>query len=225
MATTSRGIRNNNPGNIRRNTANKWQGRAAPHQQSVAQSQERAFEVFISPEYGIRAIAVLLTNYYDFHGIRTIRGLIERWAPGIENDTEAYIKAVCIRTGLMPNVIINLHSYEVMRPLVEAIIFHENGAQPYSSEVLDKGLAMAGYTRPVQPSALMSGAVVGSATAAVSSAGSLVIALMESTQALQEILAPMAGVVEWVPHALIGLAVASAVFSVWARVRDQKRMI
>lgn len=64
-----RGIRNNNPGNIDRNPANKWQGRMARDRMTVAQRAEKRFEVFASPAWGIRAICVLLISYQDKHDI------------------------------------------------------------------------------------------------------------------------------------------------------------
>ena len=84
--TPPRGIRNNNPGNLRR-TDDPWQG--------LAETQtDTEFFVFQSPIYGIRALARTLIKYQDKHRLCTIRQLIGRWAPNTENDTVAYIKAV-----------------------------------------------------------------------------------------------------------------------------------
>ena len=91
----TRGYRNRNPGNIEHQPANRWQGLADPPiEPPPAGGGAPRFARFVSHEYGIRALAMLLTTYQDRHGLRTIRGIVARWAPGRENDTEAYIAAV-----------------------------------------------------------------------------------------------------------------------------------
>lgn len=225
MATkTPRGLRNFNPGNIRVSSSNKWQGRALPHERTPEQASEREFEVFIAPEWGIRAMAVLFTNYYDFHNLKTVRGLISRWAPNNENNTAAYIAAVCQRLEVMPDTHINLHNYDVMRALVVATIHHENGQQPYSDALIDRGLAMAGFTAPPEP-ARKSTAVQGGAVAGVASAGVLAMNLAQGAKDVQDALTPLAGMIEWVPTVLAVVAVVGALLAVWARVRENPRVV
>lgn len=134
-----RGIRNHNPGNIRR-SKDKWQG--------LAEKQaDRAFFTFKSPAWGIRALAVTLITYQDRHRRDSVRKIIGRWAPPSENDTDSYVTAVARHIGVEPDQRVNVHEYRVMRPLVEAIIRHENGQQPYPPEVIDEGLRRAGVKR------------------------------------------------------------------------------
>lgn len=143
MSTSfTRGIRNNNPGNIRRNPANKWQGRVPLDRQT-----DPDFEQFVSAEYGIRALAVTLITYQDRYGLRTIRQLIGRWAPPTENDTGAYVRAVARRVGRGPDEPLDVHRYEDLRPLIEAIVAHENADFRYPGHVIDRGLELAGVTR------------------------------------------------------------------------------
>src|SRR5574337_876096 len=85
--TPSRGIRNNNPGNIRK-SSEPWRGLAAAKDQ-----KDPAFFTFETPEWGIRAMAVILRTYQTKYGLRTIRAIIGRWAPSAENDTDAYVDA------------------------------------------------------------------------------------------------------------------------------------
>ena len=81
----TRGIRNNNPGNIEKSKNNKWQG--------MAESQpDKRFITFTSPEWGIRAIARILINYKDKYDLDTVKKIISRWAPPSENNTGAYVK-------------------------------------------------------------------------------------------------------------------------------------
>lgn len=146
----SRGYRNKNPGNIDHVAANKWQGLDTPPIEAPPSDGSRArFCRFVSHEYGIRALAVLLTTYQDRYGLRTIAAIIGKWAPGNENNTAAYISAVARDTGFTPGEVLDLHTYEDLRPLVAAIIKHELGGQPYTAAVLDQGLLLAGVPRPV----------------------------------------------------------------------------
>lgn len=151
-----RSVRNNNPGNIEHVAANRWQGIMPMAERNAEQKSEPRFEVFTTPVYGFRALASLLTTYQDRHGLRTVRGIINRWAPptgsfkGQEyvQDTSAYVKAVAQAVGVDPDVIINLHEYRFIRPMVEAIAKHEAGGDYWSSETIDEGLRRAGVVKP-----------------------------------------------------------------------------
>jgi hypothetical protein len=146
----SRGYRNMNPGNIDHIPANKWQGLADPPiEPPPAGGGRPRFARFISHEYGIRALAVLLITYQDRHGLRTIRGIVNRWAPGSENDTDAYVRQVVDHTGFPDDETLDLQTYPHLRPLVEAIIRHELGGNPYDATTIDAGLRLAGVPPPV----------------------------------------------------------------------------
>lgn len=166
MGKQTRGVRNNNPGNIDRSPANKWQGRMPRERMTVEQRAEPRFEVFASPAWGIRAICVLLISYQDRHGINKVRGFINRWAPPVENDTEAYVNQVAKALGVKPDDFINIHEYRRMRPMVEAIIRHENGYQPYAAEVIEEGLRLAGIVKPGGDALVATPKVATTATAA-----------------------------------------------------------
>ena len=62
----------------------------------------------------------------------------------MENDTESYIKSVAGQLGVDADEPIVVHDKATLLVLVKAIIRHENGSQPYSNEILLKGLEMAG---------------------------------------------------------------------------------
>lgn len=113
-----RGVRNFNPGNIRI-TKIAWQGKVTPN-------TDGAFEQFVSMEYGIRALIVTLRTYYGKHKLDTIRKVINRWAPPVENDTGAYVKAVAVRTGIDADERF-IPDMSTLSRIVEAICFHENG--------------------------------------------------------------------------------------------------
>ena len=91
-----RGIRNNNPLNIRR-SGDKWQG-------LKAQQEDREFFQFSEMKWGWRAAFVILCKtYYGKYKLKTIRAIITRWAPPKENNTEAYIRRVTDRIGIGPD--------------------------------------------------------------------------------------------------------------------------
>lgn len=125
-----RGIRNNNPGNIRH--GDKWLG-LAPTQ------TDKSFAQFISPEYGIRAMAKILMSYQR-RGVVTLGDIISTWAPPVENDTEAYIKHAEKALRMNRSRVILNHNFP---ELIAFIIKHENGQQPYSMLAINKGVEMA----------------------------------------------------------------------------------
>lgn len=115
----SRGIRNNNPGNIRR-TDVQWQG--------LAESQnDESFLMFESPEYGVRAMARVLRNYQRRHNLKTVEQIIARWAPVSENDTASYVQHVLQQLKLPPNSEIDLGNDDLLTRLIQVMIRHENG--------------------------------------------------------------------------------------------------
>lgn len=155
------GVRLNNPGNLE--WGDPWQGlvpRVDSMYAEIGTNQQKRFAQFKSPIYGIRAIARTLITYQDKRVARdgskidTVREVIERWAPASENNVDAYTTAVRKAMFGDPTVAeqpLDVHQYEVMKPLVEAIIRHENGKGPlktlnswYSDETIDEGLRMAG---------------------------------------------------------------------------------
>lgn len=126
-----RGLRNNNPGNIRRGS--KWLGMSAVQ-------DDKDFVKFDSPAYGIRALSRTLDTYRDKYGLNTVRGIIRRWAPPNENDTEAYITTVARIVGVHPDFELGAQH----RPsLIAAIIKHENGKQPYPLAMITYGASLA----------------------------------------------------------------------------------
>lgn len=83
---STRGIRNNNPANIRRGC--NWQGLAK-------KQTDKEFCQFVSMTWGVRALLVTLRTYVTKHHLHTVREIITRWAPSYDgNNTEAYIKFV-----------------------------------------------------------------------------------------------------------------------------------
>lgn len=135
----SRGVRNNNPGNIDYNKANQWQGQLGLE---VGVPKPR-FARFDSPENGLRALGKLLQTYQSKHGLKTVKQIISRWAPSTENDTEAYVRSVEKRTGTAPGAEVNMKDQKVLRGFTEAIVIHENGYNPYTDAIYAEGVRRA----------------------------------------------------------------------------------
>jgi len=135
LGATLRGIRNNNPGNIERNNI-AWNGMSAD------QSGDDRYIIFDRPEYGIRAMGRVLNTYYTIHTLQTVRGIITRWGPRNQPDIiESYIKRVAQRMGIGSEIPIDW-TIDNRVKLVAAIIKHENGVQPYSTEFIRQSVLM-----------------------------------------------------------------------------------
>ncbi len=127
------GVLDKNPGNIVTGPV-PWVGQTGTNGR---------FCVFDTPEHGIRALAKLLLAYQVVHGLTTVRGIINRWAPPVENNTSAYVTDVAQDMQVDPDATIDLHSAATLTAMCTAIIWHENGEQPYADSVLAAGVADA----------------------------------------------------------------------------------
>ena len=125
----TRGVRNNNPLNIR--IGNNWLG-------EVEKPTDHQFEQFKEMKWGVRAAFIILRNYIRRHGLNTVRKIITRWAPGNENNTAAYIKTVCERTGYEPDQRLTFCSAQMV-PLFQAMCYVENG------QTIDDRVVMEGW--------------------------------------------------------------------------------
>ena len=110
-----RGIRNNNPLNIRHSFGAKpWQGQ---------RSHDGKFCIFDSMEMGYRAAFILLNTYNQKYQRWTVIDIIYRWAPPKDhNKTKTYVERVCQLTGLHPTSTIVVDSW-VAAQREEAIRF------------------------------------------------------------------------------------------------------
>lgn len=122
-----RGLRNNNPGNIRLGRT-VWNGEVRP-------SQDKEFCQFSSMSYGYRALMKLFQNYRRKHGCQTIAEMIRRWAPPSENNTSAYIVDVCKDMQVPTTYEPDIEDRETMCALAAAISRHENGIEANIDDV------------------------------------------------------------------------------------------
>lgn len=114
-----RGLRNNNPGNLRL-SKDKWKGLRS-------KQEDKDFFQFASVEYGYRALIITLQNYRRKHNCWNIRDFITRYAPPSENNTESYINIVCKKMGVSDMWCPNVDDKVTMIMFASAISYVENG--------------------------------------------------------------------------------------------------
>lgn len=125
---TPRGIRNNNPLNIR--IGNSWLG-------EVTNPTDSEFEQFVSLLYGLRAAFCILRRYIRRYHRNTVRSIVSTWAPASENDTNMYIGYVAQRMAIDPDATINYEDQETMCTLVRAMARMECGHELPSDIILE----------------------------------------------------------------------------------------
>lgn len=205
-----RGVRLNNPGNIRK--GEKWQG-LSPEQ------PDSEFCSFITPSYGIRAMARLLINYQDKYNLRTITEIISKWAPTSENDTNAYIYFVCSKSGFSKDQVLDMHSYEHIEPVIRSMISMEQGMQPYTKAQIIKGLVMAGV-EPPDEGVVKSRTVKG---ATVVTGAALASPWLDNIDKIAPAIPLVERLAQYMPAAISIVIVLAAGYILWARIDDKRK--
>lgn len=144
-----RGIRNNNPGNLRE-FGIPWKGKTG---------SDGAFTKFATPELGIRAMTKDIYGDFARKGKRTVRAITSEYAPPTENNTNAYVNTVAQALGVGPDDEIDLTDEQQMLKLVRAKIGVENGKNPYTDEQILAGIrsGMTGAPLPTPTGAAEAG--------------------------------------------------------------------
>lgn len=233
---TTRGFYNNNPGNIDRGNE-VWQGEIRDTTDIRLSDFQRGeltkgrFCVFMSAEHGIRALAKNLFAYRDRLNRRTVRQIINTWAPPNENDTGAYVAAVATRAGVGADAEIDIRDYKTLHGIVCAIIIHECGGMPYKGNEVEDGLRLAGVVKPVGVTTsrtatsltVSSGATIAGVGVEVtqdsmkqqpSAIQETVTAVQEPLRQTAEGLSPFAGTSPAIAQALFWLKIALAVIAI-----------
>ena len=133
-----RGIRNNNPLNIR--IGNVWKG-------EVDNPTDTQFEQFKTMAWGVRAAFIVLHNYIVRRKVNMIALIINRWAPTNENDTHAYMKQVSKISGIGLYDPIDFYDRESMVKLFKGMCMVENGCI-IDDEDINEGYDAAIASRP-----------------------------------------------------------------------------
>ena len=126
----TRGIRNNNPLNIR-HSADRWQG-------ARIMQTDPDYVQYKDIKWGFRAAWKILDTYcltFKKEGkAYNVKNIIGRWAPPTENDTDAYVRAVVKLSGLggnenmpRPKHYWNFEEVDKLVRLIRAMVCVENG--------------------------------------------------------------------------------------------------
>lgn len=124
----SRGLRNNNPGNIRKNNI-RYEGEVFP-------SQDAHFKQFVDMTHGYRAMFVILYTYQKKYGLMNLEQFVMRYAPPSENNSNQYVKNVSKWSGHSSRAHLNTRTKSDMMPLVAAMSKMENGVEADSVALL-----------------------------------------------------------------------------------------
>ena len=118
--TPPRGIRNNNPLNIR--IGNTWLGERRPED-----CTDPEFEEFVALPYGLRAAFCILRRYIRHYHRNTIAKIVHSWAPPKENQTDKYTEFVAKKVGCAADAPILFEDQATMCSLVQAMAQYECG--------------------------------------------------------------------------------------------------
>lgn len=131
------GIANNNPGNVRPINWRVWPGAIG--------ANGHGYAIFRAPQYGIRAIRISLLAYQTKHGIRTPHGIIHRWVgeAADQGQKAGYIAELCRRLGRVDEYKrLDLKNRETLLVVIKAIVFYENGYDPYGQFYYSRGMEL-----------------------------------------------------------------------------------
>jgi len=136
--TTSgvRGIRNNNPGNIRRGSKRIWEGEVYP-------GTDPSFSQFRTMAYGVRALLIDLVNKHK-GGLKNVQGIIYKYAPPTENYSARYAKFVADAMGIPVTQSFKMTEANLIK-FAKAVARFENGnaAALINGQAWEEGLTRA----------------------------------------------------------------------------------
>ena len=140
--------RNANPGDLRTLPAGQmWDGQAG-----TDYGRGGPFAIFSNRTMGWRALAVCLLTYFQRYGLNTIDGIIDRYAPPLENNTAAYKALVSKQLGIKLDEKTDLRRQPVLLAFVSAIALAEGSARIQWDEAeKNSGVIMALGTMSQQP--------------------------------------------------------------------------
>ena len=139
-AALERGVRNNNPLNIKKKVSNAWDGIAED------QSGDSIFATFESAEYGIRAALRTLVTYQNKHKLKTPSEMLARWAPPSENIVSDYVATVKDLSGLSMDDPMVIGNNQKTLDLIRSMVAMENSQKAmrgYSSNTYNRALQLA----------------------------------------------------------------------------------
>lgn len=148
-----RGIRNNNPGNIRINQSSNWKGKVTQQNNTDGIIWEvdgekkllilKDYEQFIDITFGIRAMIIFIKTCQTKYGINTIEGLINVYYPHNKKMVESFIKFLEKNTMIQRNYEFSYRDYDRMFRIVRWICKWNTGQLIVKPLYFQKAWAMA----------------------------------------------------------------------------------
>lgn len=133
----TRGQRNHNLLNIRRNDRNRWLGEAY-------WQDDPEFVTFQCDLFGLRAAFRILRSYMRVQHLNCVHDILHRWAPPEDgNNTRSYIEVVCQRTGFLPHQPLSYKDEAQMTALVQAMAWVESRADNIEPHILHQAYQLA----------------------------------------------------------------------------------
>lgn len=123
----TRGVRNNNPLNIR--IGNSWLG-------ETAENTDGVFEQFRAMVYGLRAAFVLVKRYILRYALDTIAKIVGRWAPEAPALLQMYIDYVARSSRISSTAKVRWDSRDVLA-IVRAMAYFESHYVPTEAELIE----------------------------------------------------------------------------------------
>ena len=122
----ARGLRNNNPLNIRK-SSNNWLGK-------VTQNTDGCFEQFTTIEYGLRAaflnIRTIVRRRQAQNMTTTVAQLVRVWAPASDGNNEAaYCRTIFEKSEIPSSTEIDIANKDFMCRLIQAMCWVEVGSE------------------------------------------------------------------------------------------------
>ncbi len=133
----TRGQRNHNPLNIRRESGTHWLGQSR-------QQRDKEFVQFEADLFGLRAAFRILRSYLTVHDLQTLRQVIYRWAPPEDgNATRTYVELVAEYTGISPDALLRWSDKQKLISIVKAMAWIESRMENIDNGLLDQAYELA----------------------------------------------------------------------------------
>ena len=121
-----------------------WLGEIRP-------SQDSRFAQFDTMAHGVRAAVKQILAYHTHHGVNTIGGIIDKWAPPTENNTSAYRDFVCKYCNTQAADTFNFTDAGIFAKLIRAMSIEENGHDQSATFITDADI-LSGVTEAITAS-------------------------------------------------------------------------
>ena len=225
-----RGVRNNNPLNIKHVPGQEWYGQIGVDWIDLDDHAKGGYCIFKFPWQGYRAGFVTMKTYQrlrlaaDGSAIDTVSEIIQRWAPRVPSGTEnphqaLYISFVRRKMGVAKGEHVDVEDYKTVCGLVDAMVYFECGVEkPFgrlTKQHLHRG-AIEADIEPPKDTASMDTTLKATKVAGVGGAAAVAAPFaLESVTPALPFLTRVVEIAPWVIGAIAGVALIYAGYRIW----------